>query len=229
MDSHIVARGGGGFSMEPDNPALDHFVISLARRENPSVCFLATASGDAESYIDSFYSSFRKLPCRPTHVPLFTRTPVLTAVLLEQDVIYVGGGNTKSMLAVWREWDSPTLLHRAWESGTVLAGVSAGAICWFETGVTDSWGNGLHPLPGLGFLPGACCPHYDGESERRPALHHLIAEGTITSALALDDGAAAHFVNGTLANVVSSRPQARAYRVERVNMQTVETVLNPDS
>jgi len=220
--------GGGGFSMEPDNPALDHFVISLARRENPSVCFLATASGDAESYIDSFYSAFRKLPCRPTHVPLFARTPDLKRVLLEQDAIYVGGGNTKSMLAVWREWEIPELLRRAWQSGTVLAGVSAGAICWFETGLTDSSGTGLYPLTCLGLLAGTCCPHYDGEVERRPALHQLIEAGTITSALALDDGAAAHFINGTLANVVSSRPQARAYRVERVNGQIVETVLNPD-
>jgi dipeptidase E len=223
-----VAMGGGGFSMEPDNPALDHFVISLARRENPSVCFLATASGDAESYIDSFYSAFRKLPCRPTHVPLFARTPDLNRVLLEQDAIYVGGGNTKSMLAVWREWEIPELLRRAWQSGTVLAGVSAGAICWFETGLTDSSGTGLYPLTCLGLLAGTCCPHYDGEAERRPALHQLIEAGTITSALALDDGAAAHFINGTLANVVSSRPQARAYRVERVNGQIVETVLNPD-
>jgi peptidase E len=228
-DTHIVAMGGGGFSMEPDNPALDHFVLSLAQRENPSVCFLATASGDAEAYIDSFYTAFRKLPCRPTHIPLFARTPDLQRVLLEQDVIYVGGGNTKSMLAVWREWEIPALLRRAWEGGTVLAGVSAGAVCWFETVLTDSSGTGLHPLRGLGFLTGACCPHYDGEAERRPALHRLIAQGTMTAALALDDGAAAHFVNGQLANIVSSRPEARAYRVERVNAEVRETVLNPDA
>jgi peptidase E len=227
-DTHIVAMGGGGFSMEPDNPALDVFTLDRARRANPTVCFLATASGDADSYINSFYTAFRRLPCRPTHVPLFARTPDLDTVLLEQDVIYVGGGNTKSMLAVWREWEIPALLRRAWESGTVLAGISAGAICWFETGVTDSWGSGLYPLPCLGFLSGACCPHYDGEAERRLALHRLVEAGTIASALALDDGAAAHFVNGRLANIVSSRPHARAYRVERVNRLVVETVLNPD-
>jgi peptidase E len=220
--------GGGGFSMEPANPALDVFVLERARRANPSVCFLATASGDAETYIEAFYTAFRKLPCRPTHVPLFARTPDLKTILLEQDVIYVGGGNTKSMLAVWREWQIPELLRRAWESGTVLAGISAGAICWFDTGLTDSWGTGLYPLAGLGFLPGACCPHYDGEVERRPALHRLIESGAIASALALDDGAAAHYVNGHLANVVSSRPHARAYRVEAVSGRVTETVLNPD-
>jgi dipeptidase E len=228
VDTQIVAMGGGGFSMEPDNPALDHFVLSLARRENPSVCFLATASGDAQSYIDSFYDAFRKLPCRPTHVPLFARTPDLTTALLEQDVIYVGGGNTKSMLAVWREWEIPALLRRAWQAGTVLAGISAGAICWFETGLTDSSGSGLYQLSGLGFLAGACCPHYDGEAERRPALHRLIENGTIPTALALDDGAAAHFINGSLANIVSSRAEARAYRVERVEGRIRETILNPD-
>jgi dipeptidase E len=227
-DTHLVAMGGGGFSMEPNNPALDMFVLDLARRANPSVCFLGTASGDAETYIDAFYTAFKKRPCRPMHVPLFARTPDLTTVLLEQDVIYVGGGNTKSMLAVWREWEIPALLRQAWESGTVLAGVSAGAICWFETGVTDSSGSGLYPLPGLGFLPGACCPHFDGEPERRPALRRLVDDGTIASALALDDGAAAHFINGKLANVVSSRPRARAYRMERSGGDVVQTVLNPD-
>jgi peptidase E len=122
----------------------------------------------------------------------------------------------------------PELLRRAWQSGSVLAGVSAGGNCWFETLLTDSSGTGLYPLPGLGFLTGACCPHYDGEAERRPALHRLIEQGTIASALALDDGAAAHFIDGTLANIVSSRPQARAYRVEPAGDQVVETVLNPD-
>jgi len=228
VDTQIVAMGGGGFSMEPDNPALDHFVLSLARRETPSICFLATASGDAASYIDSFYAAFRRLPCRPTHVPLFARTPDLETVLLAQDVIYVGGGNTRSMLAVWRDWGIPALLRTAWQQGTVLAGVSAGAICWFETGVTDSAADALHPLPCLGFLPGACCPHYDSEAERRPALHRLIRSGAIGTALALDDGAAAHFVNGTRANIVSSRPRVRAYRVDRVDGEIRETVLNPD-
>ncbi|MGH6690539.1 MAG: Type 1 glutamine amidotransferase-like domain-containing protein [Gammaproteobacteria bacterium] len=220
--------GGGGFSMEPDNPALDLYVLERARRTNPSVCFIATASGDAETYIDAFYTAFRKLPCRPAHLPLFARTPDLKTMIPEQDVIYVGGGNTKSMLAVWREWGLPDLLRSAWESGTVLAGVSAGAICWFESGLTDSSGTGLYPLSCLGFLPGACCPHYDGEAERRPALRRLIEQGAIANTLALDDGAAAHFVNARLANVVSSRPHAHAYRVERVDGRAMETSLNPE-
>jgi len=174
--------GGGGFSMEPDNPALDHFVIDLARRANPSVCFLATASGDAESYIDSFYTAFRKLPCRPTHVPLFARTPDLETMLLEQDVIYVGGGNTKSLLALWRDWGVAEILREAWQSGIVLTGVSAGAICWFAQGCTDSRPGKLTALDCLGWLPGSACPHYDHE-KRRTAVNEMVLSGDFKNGL----------------------------------------------
>ncbi|MET0211436.1 MAG: peptidase E [Vicinamibacterales bacterium] len=221
----IIAIGGGGFSTEPENAALDRYVLAQARRSNPAVCFLATASGDADAYIARFYAAFTKYRCRPSHVPLFGRTPDLEVVLSAQDVICVGGGNTKSMLAVWRDWHLPALLRRAWRSGIVLAGVSAGAICWFDFGVTDSWANRLAGLPCLGFLPGTCCPHYDGEPERRPALQRLVAERSVPTALALDDGAAAHFVGRKLARIVSSRSNARGYRVHRSTSQSIETAL----
>ena len=146
-------------------------------------------------------------------------------VLLTQDVIYVGGGNTKSMLAVWREWDIPRLLRRAWGMGIVLTGISAGAICWFKTGVTDSAAVGLTGLPCLGFLPGTCCPHFDGEAERRPALHRLVAAGKVSRALALDDGAAAHFVGNSLTRIVSSRAHARGNEVRRTGTRAVEVAL----
>jgi dipeptidase E len=221
----IIAMGGGGFSMEPENSALDRYVLAQARRANPSVCFIATAGGDSDSYIARFYTAFTKLRCRPTHLKLFARTPDLRALIAAQDVIYVGGGNTKSMLAVWREWQLPQLLRRAWSNGTVLAGISAGAICWFEAGLTDSWADRLAVLPCLGFLPGANCPHYDGETERRPALHRLLSRGAVQPTLALDDGAAAHFVGRRLARVVTSRPAAGAYRVARRQGRVVETPL----
>ena len=223
--TQIIAMGGGGFSMEPDNPALDLYILAQARKRTPSICFLATATGDADGYIEKFYTAFKAHRCRPSHVPLFRRTPDLTQALLTQDVIYVGGGNTKSMLAVWRDWDLPRLLRRAWMNGTVLAGISAGAICWFRMGVTDSWGKGLTGLPCLGLLPGTCCPHYDGEPERRPAVHRLVASGAVSRALALDDGAAAHFVERRLSRIVSSRPNARAYSVRRRGTGAVETAL----
>jgi dipeptidase E len=223
--TQIIAMGGGGFSMEPDNPALDLYILAQTRKRAPSICFLATATGDADGYIEKFYTAFKAHRCRPSHVPLFRRTPDLKQALLTQDVIYVGGGNTKSMLAVWRDWDLPRLLRRAWMNGTVLAGISAGAICWFRMGVTDSWGKGLTGLPCLGLLPGTCCPHYDGEPERRPAVHRLVASGAVPRALALDDGAAAHFVERRLSRIVSSRPNARAYSVRRRGTGAVETAL----
>ena len=221
----IIAMGGGGFSMEPDNPALDLYILAQTRKRTPSVCFLATATGDADGYVERFYTAFKAHRCRPSHVPLFRRTPDLKQALLTQDVIYVGGGNTKSMLAVWRDWDIPRLLRRAWQNGTVLAGISAGGICWFRMGVTDSWGKGLAGMPCLGLLPGTCCPHYDGEPERRPALHRLVKSGAVPTALALDDGAAAHFVERKLSRIVSSRPEALGYEVRRKGSLVVETAL----
>jgi dipeptidase E len=225
VKQQIIAIGGGGFSVEPENRMLELYALSQTRKPNPSVCFLPTASGDAPTYIAKFYAAFVKHRCRPTHVPLFDRTPKLRDLLLAQDLIYVGGGNTKSMLAVWREWRLPNILRQAWNSGTILAGISAGAICWFESGITDSWAGNLAPLRCLGWLPGACCPHYDGEVERRPAVHQFVAKGLVPETLALDDGAAAHFVGRKLKRVVCSRPQASAYRVRREGRKSVETAL----
>ena len=219
----IVVLGGGGFSMEPDNLALDVYILKQARRSSPLVCFIATASGDADGYVVRFYGAFSKLDCRPSHLALFRRTPDLRSFLLRQDVIYVSGGNTKSMLAVWRDWGLPDILREAWETGIVLAGISAGAICWFDVGITDSWAGRLVPISCLGFLPGTCCPHYDGEAERRPALHDLISRRAVPTALALEDGAAAHFVGTELLRVVTSRPEARAYRVQVQEDRSTET------
>jgi peptidase E len=223
----ILALGGGGFSMEPDNPSLDLYVLRQSLAPRPRVAFLGTATGDSSSYVANFYAAFSRYECRPSHLPLFARTPDLRAYLLDQDVIYVGGGNTYSMLAVWRAWGLPELLKEAWLGGSVLAGISAGAICWFEQGLTDSYSGELAPMECLGFLPGACCPHYDGEAERRPAYHHLLAEGRLGPGIALDDGVLAHYRGGQLAHVVSSRQGAAAYRLELAAGQVQETRLAP--
>jgi peptidase E len=199
--------------MEPDNPALDLYVLGQARSARPAVAFLGTARGDADANVVKFYTAFSSYDCRPSHLPLFQRTPKLRDYLLRQDVIYVGGGNTKSMLAVWREWDLPALLREAWQEGVVLAGVSAGAICWFQQGLTDSWAEELTVLECLGFLKGSCCPHYDGEPERRPVYHDLLLQGEILPGVAVDDDAAIHIVDGEIHRVVASRPKAMAYRV----------------
>ncbi len=214
-ERHIVAMGGGGFSMEPRNPRLDDFVLSLARRRRrPQVCFVATATGDSDSYIRRFHEAFPPSRAAATHLTFFERTvPDLKAFVMEQDVIYVGGGSSANMLAVWRLHGFDKVLRAAWNAGVVMAGISAGAICWFEDGLTDSFGMPYRPLKdGLGLVRGACCPHYDGEKERRSVLMRLIKRG-FPSTLALDDGAAAHFVGTRLKEVVSSRPKARAFRV----------------
>ena len=215
----IVAMGGGGFSMEPDNPLLDDHVLSLARaargRDRPRVCFLPTASGDAEGYVARFYAAFAR-KSEASHLALFNRTVLdLETFLLEQDVIYVGGGNTANMLAVWRLHGVDELLRRAWAGGSVLTGLSAGSLCWFEGGTTDSFG-GLAPLrDGLGLLPGSHSPHYDGEPGRRPAYHGYVADGSLPDGYAADDGAALVFRATMLDEVIASRPASKAYRVAR--------------
>lgn len=222
---HIVAMGGGSFGASPHNPLLERYVLSLTRKKRPRVCFLGTATGDADAYLARFYATFTRLGCLPTHVPLFARTPDLRKTLLAQDVIYVGGGNTKSMLAVWREWGIPRILREAWRSGVILTGVSAGAICWFDFGVTDSWAGHLAPLECLGFLPGTCCPHYDSEKDRRPSVSRFVARRVLPKTLALDDGAAAHFVDRRLFRVVTSRPKALGYNVRRRGESAIEEAL----
>lgn len=221
----VIAIGGGGNAAAEPDRRLDTYILKAAGRRNPRICFLPTATGDADSYIARFYASFATHRCEPTHVPLFRRTPDLRSVLLAQDLIYVGGGNTRSMLATWREWGLPAILHEAWRRGIVIAGVSAGAICWFERCVTDSWADALRAMDGLGWLQGTCCPHYDGEPERRPALHALVRTGRVGSALAIDDGAAAHFIGRRLHVVVSCRPSGSAYRVGRRRGEVVEVAL----
>lgn len=213
----IIAMGGGGFSMEPDNLALDRYILQQTGKSEPAVCFLPTASGDADSYIVKFYAAFTELNCCPTHLSLF-RPPSadLESFVLENDVIYAGGGNTRSMLALWQEWGMGEILRKAWSEGVVLAGLSAGAMCWFEQGVTDSMPGSLGPLSCLGFLPGSCCPHYDGEPQRRPAYHRLLSEDRILPGFGVDDGVALHFVDRELHRIVSSRPDVRAYAVEKV-------------
>ena len=222
----IVAMGGGGFSMEPDNPLLDDFVLGLTGKPRPKVCFVPTASGDSESYVQRFYEAFPAERADAGHLDLFKRTvPDLRAFVLAQDVIYVGGGNTVNMLAIWRAHGLDWVLREAWDAGVVLCGVSAGALCWFEAGSTDSLGNGLSPLTnGLGFLPGSICPHYDGEAERCPTYHRFVKEG-LPSGLAADDSAALYFVGTELVEAVSSVPTAQAYRVESHDDGVRETPL----
>ncbi len=229
-DRRIVAMGGGGFSMEPENPLLDLFVLSLARSDRPRVCFVPTASGDSITYVLNFYRAFSKLDCRPTDLQLFDRSVSdLSSFLLEQDVIYVGGGSTANLLVVWRRHGLDAILRRAWGEGVVLCGLSAGMNCWFQQSVTDSFDLGrLTPLhDGLGLLPGSACPHYDGEAQRRPTYEALVGSGELEGGWAADDGAALVFAGEDLVEVVASRPKAAAYRVTRDGDGIAEERLSP--
>jgi dipeptidase E len=219
----IIAMGGGGFSMEPENKKLDHYILAQSKTEKPNICFIPTASGDSEGYIERFYKAFKTEKCVPEHLSLFSPPQNLEEFVKKQDIFYVGGGNTKNLLALWREWGLDTLLKKAYEDGKILAGLSAGSLCWFEEGVTDSFGP-LRGLQCLGFIQGSHCPHYDGEEERRPAYHNLIIKG-LKDGYAADDGAALHFINGKLHRAVSSREKAKAYFVHLENERIKETML----
>ncbi|MFT3893988.1 MAG: peptidase E [Anaerolineales bacterium] len=222
----IIAMGGGGFSMEPENLALDRYVLEQTHKPNPKVCFIPTASGDADSYILNFYKSFATLPCQPNYFSIF-RPPSadIEGLLLEQDVLYVGGGSTRSLMALWREFGMDKYLLKVCEAGTILAGISAGANCWFEDCSTDSLPGELQALQCLGYLKGSFCPHYDGEAERRASYHKLIGQGFLRGGYAADDGAALHFIDEELVRVVSSRPNAKAYLVKRNQEQVQEEAL----
>lgn len=168
----IIAMGGGGFSMEPDNLLLDQYILSQAYTDVPKICFIPTASGDVDNYIERFYEAFEKFICTTSHLSLFSQNFMnLKAYVMQHDILYVGGGNTRNMLSLWKEWGLDTILKEAYKKGIILAGVSAGSICWFEEGVTDSMNNNLSKIDCLGFLTGSNCPHYDGESNRRPSYH----------------------------------------------------------
>lgn len=214
----IIALGGGGFSMEPDNPLLDLYILQVSGKVNPKICFIPTASGDSDGYISRYYDFFDKQDCIPSHLSLFKPpTRDLEGFLLDKDIIYVGGGNTKNLLVLWKAWGIDTILKKAWEQGVVLAGISAGSICWFEEGVTDSYVDSLEPISCLGLLKGSNCPHYDGETNRRPAYQNLVATKSIKPGIATDDGVGIHYIGQNINKIVSSRPTAKAYSVSYTN------------
>jgi dipeptidase E len=211
----ILAMGGGGFSMEKGNALLDDHVLSLTSAERPRVCFLPTASGDADHYIVRFYRAFGAGRCEPSHISLFRRdggAGDIAAHLLAQDVVYVGGGSVISLLGAWTAHGIDVMLRAAWEAGVLMTGLSAGSLCWFSAGVTAFHGESK-PIRGLGLLPWSNAVHYDDEA-RRGAFRAAIANDGMPPGYGTGDGAALHFVGTDLARVVASRPNARAYWVD---------------
>ena len=213
--------GGGGFMADRASP-LDTFLLSLSAAERPRVCFVPTPGGDSDRAIAAFFEAFSGRQCEPSCLRLFGIPSEPVAHLATQDVIYVSGGNTANALAIWRVHGIDVALREAWERGAVLGGVSAGANCWFEACVTDSFSTSLDGLlDGLGFLPGSFCPHYDGEARRRPVYTRLVSEG-FPAGYAADDGAAFHFVGTELRGAVASHVGPRGYRVEAAAETPIE-------
>ena len=217
-ERRIVAVGGG------DVFALWDRVLDLVR-PSPRLLWVGTASAESPEYTLLVHDALRDR-ADVRRVDFFPWPPEnLRELVLSQDVIVVGGGNTANMLAIWRLHGFDGLLREAWEQGTVLTGVSAGMICWFEAGVTDSFGPQLAGMPdGLGFLPGSACPHYDGEERRRPVYRKLVDEG-FPAGYAADDDAALFFVGTELAEVWAVREGATAYRVEPGNETSLDARL----
>jgi peptidase E len=211
MKENIIALGGGGFSEEGPGAQLDNYILSQARKSNPTVCFIPTASGDSQSYIERFYGAFQNQHCTPLHISLFNPPKRdIRETILNCDVIYVGGGSTKNLLVLWKEWGLDIYLKEALKNGIVLAGISAGAICWFEQGLTDSTGE-LTKINALGFLPGSCSPHFDSEIDRRPKMKNMIQTGVLDSGYGIDDYVALHFEERKLKNAVRSNKSGKAY------------------
>jgi peptidase E len=227
----IFAMGGGGFTADPSNPALDDYILSLARRREPRILFLPTASGDPNAQIAAFRSTFAGGSCQPRHLSLFRledEPEDLRALILGQDIVYVGGGSMRNLLAIWREHGLDLILREAWEAGVVLAGLSAGGMCWFEHGITRSTGRPA-PVRGLGFLPGSFSVHYDGDPTRRPVYLDAVARGAVPDGYGADDGVGLLFEERRLVRIVSARPEGRAYRVAAgADHQVDERVLEPE-
>lgn len=216
-ERQIVAMGGGGFSS--GNSMLDRYALSLVDAERPKVCFIPTASGDDAAYTLEFFKAYTSYGCEPYVLNLFNRdVSDIEQFLHGMDMVYVGGGSTANLLAVWRLHGVDEALREAWYSGVVLSGLSAGANCWFEASTTDSFlmGKADALTDGLGLLPGSFCPHYSSEPERRPNYMNLIAASRLPAGYACEDGTAVHFVGTDLRTAVSVDGDAQAYRVARI-------------
>lgn len=218
----ILALGGGGFSMSDEGPSvLDDFLLELTGASRPRVCFIPTASGDADGYSQQFERSFAGR-AETSVLSLFYHDPWGYAdptMLLEQDVVYVGGGSTANLLAVWRLHGLPDVLAQAAAQGVILAGVSAGMNCWFEGSSTDSFGPLAPFSDGLGFISATACPHYLGEPGRREKYLDWVADGSLGNGYAVDEFTALLFRDGELQEAVSERTNRPAFRVERDDQQ----------
>ena len=222
----IIAIGGGGFGRNPQQSLIEQYILDQAKSNRPKILFIPTATGELDSYIVNFYKVFSKLQCTPNHLSFFKRTPDLQKLIADQDVIFVGGGNTKSMLAVWREWQLDECLRNAYNEGVVMSGVSAGAICWFKHGITDSWESELKVMPCLEFIDGVCCPHYDEEPERRPTTKTLLTNNIYQEVIGIEGGCALHIKDGEIFKSVRFSKNKNSYLVTTNDNKIIESPID---
>jgi len=225
---NIVAIGGGGFGRSVKDLRIEEYILNLSDKEKPNICFIPTATGDNDAYKVNYYDVFTKFNCNPTHIDFFKRTIDLSLHIPKQDIIFVGGGNTKSMIAVWKDWGLDKLLKQAYEKGTVMCGVSAGAICWFEKGITDSWADDLAVMDCLAFVEGTCCPHYDEEPARRPFVKKALSENVIDHCLSIEGSCALHLKDDKPFKAINFGSNKNTYNVtfsdNELKEQTFERV-----
>ena len=217
----IIAIGGGGFGREIKDLKIEKYIVNQCANKNPSICFIPTATGDDTTYIENFYKTFDSLGCKTSHLDFFKRTIKLKEHIDDQDIIFVGGGNTKSMLAVWKDWGLDNILKNAYENGTIMSGVSAGAICWFEKGITDSWKDHQSILPCLSFVKGVCCPHYDEEPERIPYVKEILQEKKINKCIAIEGFCALHLINDEPRYSINFGKENKSYEVTHKNSKII--------
>ena len=210
---NIIAIGGGGFGRSLGSLQIEKYIISLVNKKRPKICFIPTASGDNDLYKLNFYRAFSKLNCLTSHIDFFSRTENLEMKVFDQDIIYVGGGNTKSMLAVWRDWKLDEVLKKAYEKGIVMSGVSAGAICWFNKGITDSFAGKLEIIDCLGMVDEIACPHFDEERERKPFVNELIQKDIVKSCICIEGYSALHIRNNNLYSSISFKEGKKSLRI----------------
>ncbi len=222
MSKHVIAIGGGGFGRNISSCLIEKYILSLSNKDIPRICFLPTATGDNDAYIVRFYSVFTPLNCIPSHIEFFKRTVDLNEHIMNQDIIFVGGGNTKSMLAIWNDWGMNNLLKQAYNKGIIMSGVSAGAICWFTRGITDSWDSKLDILPCLDFIKGTCCPHYDEEPNRIPYVKKVIKEQRLINCVGIEGGSAMHFIDGIPYKNISFMHNKNSFYVYYENNDIIE-------
>ena len=225
LNKNIVAIGGGGFGRSLGDLKIEKYITSLIKKDRPKICFIPTASGDNDLYKLNFYRAFSELNCITSHIDFFSRTEILEEKVLTQDIVYVGGGNTKSMLAVWKDWNLDNILKTGYENGIVMSGVSAGAICWFDKGITDSFSQKLEIIDCLGIVKGIACPHYDEEKERKPFVNELIKSQIINSCFCIEGNCALHIKNDFVYKSIDFGNKKKSLKIFKDNNKLIQEYL----